>query len=39
MIKKEKTCLLIKIAVPDDLHAHTKETKKVQRPGDQVRRM
>jgi predicted alpha/beta superfamily hydrolase len=27
--KKEKTCLLIDIAILDDLHAHTKETKKL----------
>jgi hypothetical protein len=27
--KKEKTCLLINIAIPDDLLAHTKETKKL----------
>ena len=27
--KKEKTCLLTDINVPDDLHAHTKETKKL----------
>jgi hypothetical protein len=29
MIKKKKTCLLKDIAIPDDLHAHTKETKKL----------
>ena len=41
-IKKEKTCLLIDIAIPDDSNANTKETEKLskQRPGDrEVSRM
>jgi hypothetical protein len=29
MIKKEKTCLLISIAIPDDSNVNTKETEKL----------
>jgi len=36
--KKDNTCLLTDIAIPDDSNVNTKEnkkTKQVQRPGDQ----
>jgi hypothetical protein len=32
--KKEKICLLIDIAIPDDSNVTTKETEQVQQPGD-----
>jgi hypothetical protein len=34
MIKKEKTCLLIDIAIPNDLNIITKETEKLSRYKD-----
>ena len=36
MIKKEKTCLPINIAIPDDSNVHTKETEKPSNYKDQV---
>jgi len=34
MIKEEKTCLLIDIAIPDDSHFNTRETEKLSKYKD-----